>query len=302
MGEAQAELMKKLFILFIAVYSVTSLKAQTAGDPIYADYQLFPSVKSDKSDTKTSIQSFTANAAFPVFKTAKGLEIFGNTNFKMFDFYNKGEWKTYLPDRLYDVKLMLIARMALSEHWSLAISPQLDIRTDFSNGIKGHTLFPGISALVIKASEKTENLKYGAGISYNNDLHIDALIPLGYLNYSSEQIRIYAILPTFAHLMLSPGRKIEYGLSYNLTPAIFYFGHSDYSDTRNYFRYSTITLAPALSLNTGGDFWLNLKAGWAVSREFQILDKDYHQTELSKHNRLKSGFFAALGLSLRIAE
>lgn len=294
--------MKKLFILLFLFTSLLLLRAQTAGDPIYVNYHIFSSVKSDKSDTKTSIQSFMANAAFPVLKTAKGVNIFGNANFKMYNLHNTGDRKEFLPDKLYDAKLMLIASIRLADDWTLSLSPQLDVRSDFSNGINGHNLFPGFNVLVVKKSKKTENLKYGAGVSYNNDLNINAIIPLGYLNYQSEQIRIYAILPGFAHIMLNPDRKIEYGLSYTLAPAHFYFDSSHYSAERNYLRYSHITLAPSVSINLEKDFWLNAKTGWAIAREFQILDKDYHQTDLTKHNKLKSGFFASAGLSLRIAK
>lgn len=254
----------------------------------------------DKIDGEASLQIFEANAILPKFNIGSKTEVYTQLNYKFSKYNYENNLDEFLPENLNDLRLGFIVRHKFSEQWEMVVSPRLNARTDFSKDAMKYGLFPSLNVLGLKSSAKIENLTFGLGVSYNNDLNKNTVIPLGYLKYHNESVRIYAILPSFAYLMLTPSNKFEYGLSYNLDSAIFHSDKFSTGTSQNYMKTSNITVTPTLAYNFIGKLWLNAKAGYAMFRRFQVLDSDFEQMEFNKDNKFKSGFFAGIGISMRI--
>ena len=152
----------------------------------------------------------------------------------------------------------------------------------------------------MKSSKKTDNLSYGLGVSYNNDLNKNTIIPLGYFKYETDKMRIYSILPSFAYFIMKPTEKFEYGLSYNLDAAIFHTDKGLETNPQIYMKTSNITIAPTIGYNFSSKFWLNAKAGYAIFRRYQVLDSDFDNIPFTDENQYKSGLFFGVGLSYRM--
>ncbi|MFA7447006.1 MAG: DUF6268 family outer membrane beta-barrel protein [Weeksellaceae bacterium] len=292
--------MKLLFLFTSLILIPSMLNCQTKGDPIYLNYSFYPTSEWENAKGKASYQNLEAIVVLPSFKLSKSTEVFTNLSYKQNQYDYKDAFVEMLPENLNDFRLGFILRQSVSNHWEIGVTPQLNLRTDFSNNAGMHGLFPSLGVLVLKTSAKNKDLIYGVGISYNNDLNKDAIFPVGYLKYSQSNFRIYTILPSFFHFVMTPSPRFEYGLSYRLESAIFKISEIPENTSKNYLKASTITIAPTLAYNLHSKLWLNYRAGYAGYRGFQILNENFNETELTLNNKFKSSFFATLGLSLRM--
>src|SRR5690606_6839886 len=200
---------------------------------------------------------------------------------------------------LNDIRVGFIFRYLLSEKYEIIVLPRINIRSDFESKLSKNDFFPSFNAIGLKKSPAIPDLTYGIGITYNNDLNKDVILPLGYLKYKTEKLRVYAILPSFAHLSLTPKETFEYGLSYHFDAAIFHVD-SQFGTDAAYLKTLNITAAPTVSYNLTGNFWLNAKAGYSIFRNYHFLDKDFENLPVTENNNLKESFFATIGLSLRM--
>lgn len=291
----------KLLFLFTSLILIHSLlHSQTKGDPIYLNYSFYPASEWGNAKGKASYQNLEANVVLPSFNLSKSSEVYTNLNYKLAHYNYKNGFEESLPEYLNDFRLGFFLRQSLNNNWEIVVSPQLNLRTDFSKETGMHSLFPSLGVLGLKTSAKNEDLIYGVGVSYNNDLNKDAIFPVGYLKYSNSNFRIYTILPSFFHFVMTPSQRFEYGLSYRLESAIIQISEIPGNTSKNYLKASAITIAPTLAYNLHLKLWLNCRAGYAGYRRFQILNENFNQTELTQDNEFKSSFFATLGLSLRM--
>ena len=290
--------MKKITLFSFLAFTST-LFSQTNNDPIYVNYSYFPNSKMDKIDNEATLNLIEANVILPKFDLTKTTEVYTNINYKSY-MYDLEKSEEVFPDQLNDIRLGLIIRQKLAENWEMIISPRANLRTDFSDNSTKYGIFPSLNVIGIKSSKKVEKLSYGLGVSYNNDLNKNTIIPLGYLRYETEKLRINAILPSFAHVILTPTDKIEYGLSYNLDAAIFHTDKGLETNPQIYMKTSNITIAPTFGYNFSGKFWLNAKAGYAMFRRYQVLNDDFKDVAYTDDNKIKSGLFFGLGVSYRL--
>ncbi len=291
----------KLFSLLPVLFLLHSfLTAQTKGDPIYLNYSYYSSSEMKKIPGEASYQNMEANVIFPKFNLAKTTEVYTNIHYKLAHYEYDETLKESLPENLNDLKLGVILRHFLKNNWEIVASPQLNVRTDFSKDNRNYALFPSMGVLGLKTSNNNKNLTYGLGVSYNNDLNKDAVIPLGYLKYTHRSFRVYTLLPSFLHFVMTPSEKFEYGFSYRLESAIYHIDQISADASKNYLKASNITLAPTLAYNLHSKLWINARAGYALSRQFQVLDGDFKPLNFNAKNEFEPSFFANFGFSLRL--
>lgn len=279
--------------------SCCSLLSQTNNDPVYFNFSYFPSQDMTEAEAKAALKIAEASVVLPKLFSNEKLEIYTQIGYK----YSHYTIETLLPDKnnfgLNDIRTGFIFRYFLSENYEIIVLPRINIRSDFKSKLDKDDFFPSFNAITLKKSTAISNLTYGLGITYNNDLNKNVILPLGYLKYQTEKFRVYAILPSFAHLSLTPKETFEYGLSYHFDAAIF---HADsLSDTDAvYLKTLNVTVAPTISYNITNNFWLNAKAGASLFRNYHFLDKDFDNLSITEKNNLKESFFATIGLSLRM--
>jgi hypothetical protein len=291
----------KKFSFLIYFAGTVFVSAQTDNDPVYINYSFFPEREMTEIPGSSTLQMLEANVILPDFLKSEKTKIYTNLNYKYSSFENELTPDNY-PGTLNDFRFGFIVRQKLKENWEAVFVPRVNIRTDFEEKFSKRDLFPGLNLLVLRTLKKNENLVYGLGVSFNNDPYKNAVIPLGFLTYKNSWVRVNTILPSFAYVLLTPSPKFEYGLSFNIDTGLFHIERFSSAASPNYFQMQNITIAPTLGYNFAGDFWLNAKAGYAMKGKFRLLDADFNELELNKENKTKSGFFASVGVSLRVKE
>lgn len=201
-----------------------------------------------------------------------------------------------LPQQLHEIKYSLLARHTFNANWELLFVPRISIRTDFKEDVSNNDLFPAVSAIVMKKSEKNERLKWGFGVNYNNDLGKNSIIPIFALNYVSDRMKFTTYFPNNANLTFLPSKKIEYGIGFT-TDAALYHIHS--MDSIDYLRVLNVLVHPNFSYNLKSNLWLNIKSGFTLRRNFDFYTTDFESPSSDFENQLKSSAFVQIGFSLR---
>ncbi|MBX3242042.1 MAG: hypothetical protein KIT80_13725 [Chitinophagaceae bacterium] len=291
---------KKIQSLTIALIWLCSISAQTNNDPIYLNYSLLPMQKMKSIDGQAALQIAEANLVLPQIKIGKKTGVYTNLNYRFSRYHYPEKMADIFPERLNDIRLSFIIRHRLSEKWELVASPRANIRSDLSQEFTRYNIFPSLNILALRSSPLNPDLVWGLGVTYNNDLNKDVILPLTYVKYRNKNLRVYSILPSFAHIILTPSEKFEYGLSYNLDAAIFNTRKWYRNEEPNYLKTLNVSIAPAIGYNFAGKFWLNAKAGYAMFRNYQFLDAKFKDIAITEKNKLKGGAVATVGISMRI--
>ncbi|MBA5629860.1 DUF6268 family outer membrane beta-barrel protein [Moheibacter lacus] len=294
--------MLKYFLFGIFCVQSIWISAQTDNDPIYVNYNFFPSRDFDKVDGSATYQQVEANVILPGFNLGKKTKVYTNLNYKVnsYDFEDTGT--DVYPTTLNDFRLGFIVRHQVSDIFELILAPRINVRSDFEEKFSKRDLFPSAHLLGLRTHKQNPNLIYGLGVSYNNEGIKNLVIPIGILQYKNEDIRIYTIIPSFAYIMLTPSEKFEYGLSVNLEAGLFHIDRFSLDNSPNYLRTSNVTIAPTLGYKFYKDFWFNFRAGYAMPGNYQLLDADFEAVPYWKKNKLADSFSIMAGVSLRVKE
>lgn len=292
---------RTLFLLCFNLFFL-SLIAQTNNDSFYVNYNYFPGREMQNFDGKADYSQVEANAILPTAKFGRRVEFYTVVNYKYANYDYDNNELFYLPDQLHDFRVGIIFRYLFGPNFEGILSPRMNARTDFEEKFGSKDLFPSAYMLLIRKSASIKNLSFGIGVSYNNDLNRNSILPLGYLKYKNSWMRAYAILPSFAYVLMTPNPRVEYGLAYNLDASIFHTESIITTDTPNYLRTRNITISPTFSYNFADVFWVNTKIGYALPGDYEFLDANFDAVDFSKDNHFKSGIFLNLGVSLRISK
>lgn len=291
--------MKTIACIFCLLLTNFPLSAQSNNDPFYVNFSNFPKREMDLYSGKVSYSQIEVNAILPTAKFGTRSELYTVVNYKfsIYD-YDNTDLQSF-PDQLNDFRVGIIYRRLLGPNLEGVISPRLNARTDFQEKFGSKDLFPSAYLLFIKKAPKYKSFYFGLGISYNNDLNRNSILPLGYLKFQNSWMRVNMILPSFAYALITNVKRIEYGLAYNLDAAIFHVDRFVSQEEANYLQTRNITIAPMFSYNFANEFWFNGKIGYALPGEYQFLDSDFDAEPFIDGNKFKGGIFATIGISLR---
>lgn len=294
--------MLKYFLFGIFCVQSIWISAQTDNDPIYVNYNFFPSRDFDKVDGSATYQQIEANVILPGFNLGKKTKVYTNLNYKVnsYDFEDTGT--DVYPTTLNDFRLGFIVRHQVSDIFELILAPRINVRSDFEEKFSKRDLFPSAHLLGLRTHKNNPNLIYGLGVSYNNEGIKNLVIPLGILQYKTEDIRIYTIIPSFVYAMMTPSEKLEYGLSINLESGLYHIDRFSMDDSPNYLSTQNITIAPTLGYQFAKDLWFNFKAGYVLPGKYRLLDADFDSLPGMEKNQFKSGFSIMAGVSLRVKD
>lgn len=288
--------------MLLAVLFLSNLWGQSDNDPIYINYYMFPSRDLKEINGSADYNQFEANVILSGFSLGEKTKVYTNLNYKLSGYDFDDTDIDFLPDQLTDIRLGFIVRHKISKHWETILAPRLNLRTDFEEKLSKRDLFPSVHLLGLYTSAKNQNLTYGLGISYNNEGTKNLVIPLAVLQYKTDDIRVYTIIPSFAYIILTPSSKFEYGLSINLEAGLFHIERFSADNSPNYLSTQNITIAPTIGYQFAKNFWLNAKAGYALPGKYHLLDADFDNINLTEDNSFKGGLYLSGGISLRIKE
>lgn len=274
--------------------------AQTNNDPLYINYNFFPSRDMKNFEGSSSYSQIEANLFLPGIKIGEKTEIFTNLNYKSNSYGTEDLPEEVFPEQLHDIRLGFIVRHKISENWEAILAPRLNARSDFKEKFGKRDLFPSVHLLGLRTAPKNPNLTYGLGISYNNEAKKNLVIPLAFLQYQGQDFRVYTIIPSFVYFLMTPTEKFEYGLSVNLEAGLFHVDRFNMDDSPNYLAIQNTTIAPTIGYNFFKNFWFNAKAGYAIPGKYHMLDADFEVLPEFEKNNLKGGFYANVGVSMRL--
>lgn len=293
--------MYKFILIFLTLTSVPLL-AQTDNDPVYVNYYLFPSRDFKEMEGSAVYSQVEANVILPGFNLGKNTKVYTNLNYKLSSYNFEETNADYLPEQLNDIRLGFIVRHRIAENWEAILAPRINLRTDFEEKLSKRDLFPSVHLLGVRTAKNNPDFMYGLGVSYNNEGIKNLVIPLAILQYKNEDMRIYTIIPSFAYFMMTPSPKFEYGLSVNLEAGLFYIDRFSADNSPNYLSTQNITIAPTIGYEFSKNFWLNVRAGYALPGKFHLLNADFDNIPVTEDNSFKGGLYFSGGISLRVKE
>jgi hypothetical protein len=276
--------------------------AQNAGDPFFLNYSFYPGADFRERAGKAAIHAFEAGVLTPRAKLGKKTFIVNGFNYKLAGYDLSGLHTDHsgLPKHLHNIRYNLIINHQLSRQWSLLATPRIDLRSDLEDGISGNDLFPGITVLALRSSARHQQLRWGFGVMYNNDLNRHSVIPAAALFYATEKMRINIITPN-GQIVFTPSRRFEYGIAVNVDAGIFHTSMDTLAHGPvEYIRTFNLQLAPLVSFNICRNLWLNARAGYALIRRYDLLDADFEDKESWRQDDLENGPFVTVGVSMRL--
>jgi len=292
--------MCKFIFQLLALIAFFPLFAQTDNDPIYVNYHFFPSRDMKEADGSAVYNQLEANLILPGFNLGKKTEVYTNLNYKNLNYNFEETDADFLPETLNDFRLGFIIRHKITDNWEAILAPRINLRTDFGEKLTKRDFFPSVHLLGIRTATNNPDLTYGLGVTYNNEGVKNLVLPLGFLQYRNENIRIYTIIPSFAYVMLTPSPKFEYGLSVNLEAGLFHVQRFSADNSPNYLSTQNITIAPTIGYQFAENFWLNFKGGYALPGKYRLLDSDFDEIQMTQDNAFKAGLYVNAGLSFRV--
>lgn len=294
--------MLKRILSGLTILFLSGVFAQTDNDPVYVNFNYFPSRNMEEVNGNASYNQLETNLILPAINLSKSTKVYTNLNYKLshYDFEDTGT--DIYPEQLTDIRLGFIVRQKIVENWEAILAPRINLRTDFKEKLTKRDLFPSVHLLGVRTAKNNPGLMYGLGISYNNEGVKNLVIPLAILQYKNEDMRIYTIIPSFLYFTLTPSPKFEYGLSVNLEAGLFHIEHFSLDNSPNYLSTQNITVAPTIGYQFAKDFWLNAKAGYALPGKFRFLDSDFNELPGMEKNQFKGGLYFNAGVSLRVKE
>ncbi|SMC43952.1 DUF6268 family outer membrane beta-barrel protein [Moheibacter sediminis] len=294
--------MYKFILTLLTLTSIVPLLAQTDNDPVYVNYYLFPSRDFKEMEGSAVYSQIEANVILPGFNLGENTKVYTNLNYKISSYNFEETNADYLPEQLNDIRLGFIVRHKITENWEAILAPRINLRTDFEEKLSKRDFFPSVHLLGVRTAKNNPDFMYGLGVSYNNEGIKNLVVPLAILQYKNEDMRIYTIIPSFAYFMMTPSPKFEYGLSVNLEAGLFHIDRFSTDNSPNYLSTQNITIAPTIGYQFSKNFWLNVRAGYALPGKYHLLNADFDNIPLTEENSFKGGLYFSGGISLRVKE
>lgn len=284
----------RFFLLMCVLFFDVAGFSQTNTDFAAVNYSLLPQSEFKNGAGEVQLSHFDLNFVTPTIKLGNKTKI-NSIIYYRFSHYDYSETNV-LPNELHEIKYSLLTRHSFNSSWELLLLPRISVRSDFKAGLNHSDLFPAVSAVAMKTSQKNPNFKWGFGLNYNNDLAKNSVIPIAAFVYTNPKLRFNAYLPNNANLTFLSGKKMEYGLGFTTDPVII---HLNDLESVDYLRTLNVPVNAIFSYNVISNVWLNCKAGWMLHRDFDLYDSDFETPSDDFENNIKSAAFFQIGLSLR---
>lgn len=290
------------FSSFLFFYLVSlSVFSQKSFDFFNLNYAVIPNSKFKNKEGEMSLRNFDFNFATPTlkFKSKTKINNLFYYRFSNFDYRNLPTNNFQLPKDVHEIKYTLLVRYTINQKYEMLFVPRLNVRSDFKSKFSNKDVFPAVSAIFMKTSQKNDNIKWGIGLNYNNDLGKNSLLPIIAFKFTSEKTRFNAYFPNNATLILVPNKKVEYGIAFTSDPIL---SHINTIAGIDYLRTLNVNLNPTFSYNIASNIWLNLKVGIVVKRKYDLYNSNFEKPSDDFENKLKSSAYAQIGFSIRSKE
>ena len=159
---------------FFFIFTVMNLigYSQSATDFLSINYSVISKSEFKDDVGETQLSHFDFNFVTPTIQLNSRTKInniiyYRLLNYQYSSLLNSAE---IMPQELHEIKYTLLTRYKFNSKWELLLVPRISIRSDFKDNLNSNDLFPAVSTIVMKTSQKNERLKWGLGLNYNNDL------------------------------------------------------------------------------------------------------------------------------------
>jgi Domain of unknown function (DUF6268) len=288
----------RIFFFFIIFSTHFFCYSQNSSDFLSINYSTISKSEFKDEGGEAQLSHFDLNCITPTIKLGAKTKI-NNILYYRFSQYDYSSFSTEVvqfPNDFHEIKYTILARHSFSSNWEMILLPKLAIRSDFEENVSRKDLFPAVSTIFMKTSKKDNNMKWGFGLNYNNDLGKNSVIPIIAFNYTSEKMRFNAFFPNNANLIFTSAKKLEYGFAFTTDATLI---HVNTLDSIEYIRTLNVHVNPTFSYNLASNFWLNLKAGMVLRRKYDLYNADFETPSDDFENKLKSSPFVQLGFSFR---
>lgn len=272
-----------------------SLFSQTNNDPIYLNLGYYSPATVQETDSESPLRYVDAALVLPEWKWSSKTRVYLQLNYKLYRYdFSSG---LLGKQNLTDARAGLIIRHNFSEQYEWLFLPRVHLRTNFSDNWQRRSFFPSFNGLLLRHSPQIPQFTYGLGLSLNNDLNRNSIVPLAFLSYQTERFRVNAIIPVYVYVTwMALDKKLEYGLATIFDAQILHVP----VDTGVYLKTRNILMGPTVSYAVTQRGWINLKTGLSAFRNFEVLDDKFMTLSHSENQKLSASFFVTLGWSWRL--
>lgn len=279
----------------LGMLSCWSLLAQTHNDPVYLNLGYYSPATLKNTELKSPLRYLDAALVLPEWKWSDKTRIYLQLSYKLYSYDFTSTWLD--KQNLTDARAGFILRHNFSEQYELLFLPRLHLRTNFADHWQKRSFFPSFSGILLRHAPKISQLTYGLGLSLNNDLNRNSILPLAFLSYQTDRFRVNAIIPVYVYVTwMAMDKKLEYGWATVFDAQILYAP----IETGTYLKTRNILLGPAVSYAVTPKGWINVKSGWSAFRNFEVLDDRFQTLSHYENQKLSTAFFVTLGWSWRL--
>lgn len=293
----------KFVAVMVFMLFVNNIFSQGNSDGGYINYSVIPKSNFEKNGGSAALNNLEINLITPTIKLAEKTTINNILNYRLSNYVytDIGAANNILPDNLQEIRYSILFRSQLNENWKLLAIPRISIRGDFETKLNSDYLFPSFTIVAIKTSIKNPNFRWGFGINYNNDLLKNNVLPIITLQYNTKKIIVNAFLPNSATITFLPAnKKTEYGFGFTGEGNIYKINNFNLNNENiEYLQTLNIFINPTLSYNFASTFWINLKAGIVLARNYSLYNEQVKSSSPDFDNTLNVSSFAQIGISFR---
>lgn len=289
--------------LYLIVFCLPKIgKSQTFDDKIYFNYSYAPATKFKDIQGKSSVYNDKEiQIGVPPIQLSNRLlwinTFYGRT--MNYNFENTHSPLSNISEKFYDIQYRVLFLYKLNPKLFLLGSPTLMVRTDFLDNFSVKDLSYSGILLANYNPDGRGKLIWSLGIVLTNDLSHNQINPAVGFMYKSRKLTAEVSYPRI-NILYKPSKKIEWGFTAAIDGAIFRSKKIELVDspTANYVRTVNLFAGQSLNFNLYKRLWLNTQIGYAVLRNYDLMDKNFEAIESTKTD-LKGNLFLKTGISLR---
>lgn len=277
-------------------------QSQTFNDKIYFNYSYAPATKfKDIQGKSSSYNDKEIQIGVPPIQLSKRLlwinTFYGRT--MNYNFENIHNPLSNISEKFYDIQYRVLFLYKLNPKLFLLGSPILMVRSDFSNNFSLKDLSYSGILLANYNPDGRGKLIWSFGIVLTNDLNHNQINPAVGFMYKSRKLTAEVGYPRI-NILYKPSKKIEWGFTAAIDGAIFRSKKIELVDspTANYVRTVNLFAGQSLNFNLYKKLWLNTQVGYAVLRNYDLMDRNFKAIESTKTD-LKGNLFLKTGISIR---
>lgn len=174
----------------------------------------------------------------------------------------------------------------------LLLNGRINLRSELQTDISGKSIFPAFSIGYMRQSQKNKALRWGIGISYNNDFNKNTIIPFALFNYETSKLKFNATLPNSILILVKHNPSFKYGATATLNASIYNLRNKN----AEYLKLINTNFFGFIQTKIHNKIWLDVKPGVTIMRNIDTLQSNFDSVSIDSESKLSNNFVLNVGI------